>query len=195
MPGTDIRRPYLGECLADTFPTGNEQGSLGMATVGNGAYSYEPMENWAKLPPGWSFKEIGGVGVDRNDNVFVFNRGEHPMIVFDREGNFLRSFGEGLFPRAHGVFMAPDFFFFFFFFTCAVVDHFEVIPIFAHLDAFLYACSANACFGFRRSVRRFLYDCVIALWRRVVVLVAHPRERASRCIITAKRETRCGHAV
>jgi hypothetical protein len=91
-----------------SFPTGNEQGSLGMATVGNGAYSYEPMENWAKLPPGWAFKEIGGVGVDRNDNVFVFNRGEHPMIVFDREGNFLRSFGEGLFPRAHGVFMAPD---------------------------------------------------------------------------------------
>jgi hypothetical protein len=30
------------------------------------------------------------------------------MNVFDREGNFLRSFGEGLFPRAHGVFMAPD---------------------------------------------------------------------------------------
>ena len=79
-----------------------------MATVGSGAYTYEPVENWAKLPPGWSFKEIGGVGVDRNDNVFVFNRGEHPMIVFDREGNFLRSFGEGLFPRAHGVFMAPD---------------------------------------------------------------------------------------
>ena len=79
-----------------------------MATVGIGAYTYEPVENWAKLPPGWSFKEIGGVGVDANDNVFVFNRGEHPMIVFDREGNFLRSFGEGLFPRAHGIFMAPD---------------------------------------------------------------------------------------
>jgi hypothetical protein len=79
-----------------------------MATVGDGAYAYEPVENWAKLPPGWSFKEIGGVGVDNNDNVYVFNRGEHPMIVFDRAGNFLRSFGEGLFPRAHGVFMAPD---------------------------------------------------------------------------------------
>jgi hypothetical protein len=79
-----------------------------MATVGSGAYTYEPVENWAKLPPGWSFKEIGGVGVDRNDNVYVFNRGDHPMIVFDRNGHFLRSFGEGLFPRAHGVFMAPD---------------------------------------------------------------------------------------
>src|SRR5438270_8141841 len=79
-----------------------------MATVGSGTYTYEPVENWTKLPPGWSFKEIGGVGVDRHDNVFVFNRGEHPMIVFDCDGNFLRSFGEGMFPRAHGVFMAPD---------------------------------------------------------------------------------------
>src|SRR5258708_7427907 len=94
--------------LRDKLPTGNERGSAGMATIGSGAYSYEPVENWAKLPPGWSFKEIGGVGVDRDDNLFVFNRGEHPMIVFDREGNFLRSFGEGFFPRAHGVFMAPD---------------------------------------------------------------------------------------
>src|SRR3978361_659725 len=30
------------------------------------------------------------------------------MMVFDREGNFLRSWGEGVFPRAHGVFVAPD---------------------------------------------------------------------------------------
>ena len=97
------RVPGRTFCFVTSFPTGNEQGSLGMATVGNGAYSYEPMENWAKLPPGWSFKEIGGVGVDRNDNVFVFNRGEHPMIVFDREGNFLRSFGRIISPRAWRV--------------------------------------------------------------------------------------------
>ena len=84
------------------------EGETNMVTVGSGEYIYEPVENWAKLPPGWSFKEIGGVGVDRNDNVYVFNRGEHPMIVFDRDGNFLRSWGEGCFPRAHGVFMAPD---------------------------------------------------------------------------------------
>jgi DNA-binding beta-propeller fold protein YncE len=79
-----------------------------MVTVGSGDYVYEPVVDWAKLPPGWSFKEIGSVGVDKNDNVYVFNRGEHPMIVFDRAGNFLRSWGEGVFPRAHGVFMAPD---------------------------------------------------------------------------------------
>ena len=76
--------------------------------MGEGEWTYEPVENWAKLPTGWSFKEIGSVGVDAKDNVYVFNRGEHPMIVFDRDGNFIKSWGEGLFPRAHGLHMGPD---------------------------------------------------------------------------------------
>src|SRR5262249_55430162 len=76
--------------------------------VGSGRFSYRVNADWAKLPDGWSFKEVGGVGVDGNDNVYVFNRGEHPMMVFDRGGNFLRSWGEGQFPRADGVHMAPD---------------------------------------------------------------------------------------
>lgn len=79
-----------------------------MMTVGEGDFTYEPVENWAKLPPGWSFKEIGAVGVDRADRVYVFNRGEHPMIVFDRDGSFIKSWGEGVFPRAHGLHMADD---------------------------------------------------------------------------------------
>ena len=77
-------------------------------TIGEGEWTYEVVENWAKLPPGWSFKEIGGIGCDAKDNVYVFNRGEHPMIVFDRDGNFLKSWGEGVFPRAHGVHVGPD---------------------------------------------------------------------------------------
>jgi len=76
--------------------------------VGSGKFRYRVNADWAKLPAGWSFKEVGGVGVDSNDNVYVFNRGEHPMMVFDREGNFLLSWGEGQYPRAHGVHMAPD---------------------------------------------------------------------------------------
>jgi DNA-binding beta-propeller fold protein YncE len=79
-----------------------------MVALGTGAYTYEVIENWAKLPAGWSFKEVGGVGTDAQDNVYVFNRGAHPMMVFDRHGNFLRSWGEGLFPRAHGLTMSPD---------------------------------------------------------------------------------------
>ena len=76
--------------------------------TGQNQFKFKVDTNWAKLPEGWTFKEVGGVGVDSKDRVYVFNRGEHPLIVFDREGNFLKSWGEGLYPRAHGVTMGPD---------------------------------------------------------------------------------------
>jgi len=79
-----------------------------MVALGTERYTYEVAEGWGRLPDGWGFKEVGAVGTDAKDNVYVFNRGEHPMIVFDREGNFLRSWGEGVFPRAHGVTMGSD---------------------------------------------------------------------------------------
>ena len=71
--------------------------------LGSGEHRYRVVENWAKLPDGWSFKDVAAVAVDGKDQVYVFNRGEHPMMVFDREGNFLRSWGEGVFHRAHGL--------------------------------------------------------------------------------------------
>src|ERR1700752_3348918 len=76
--------------------------------LGSGEHRYRVVQNWAKLPDGWQLTDVASVAVDSKDRIYVFNRGEHPMVVFDREGNFLRSWGEGLFPRAHGVFMAPD---------------------------------------------------------------------------------------
>src|ERR1051325_6264829 len=73
------------------------------AILGAGKHRYRVVENWAKLPEGWEFKDVAAVAVDSKDRVYCFNRGEHPMIVFDREGNFIRSWGEGPFPRAHGL--------------------------------------------------------------------------------------------
>src|ERR1700759_3641936 len=76
--------------------------------LGTGEYRYRVEEGWGRLPDGWSFHEVAAVGVDAQDNVYVFNRGEHPMIVFDRTGRFLRSWGEGVFTRPHGVQILPD---------------------------------------------------------------------------------------
>jgi DNA-binding beta-propeller fold protein YncE len=71
--------------------------------LGSGERRYRVVENWANLPEGWELTDVGGVGVDSKDRVYVFNRGSHPMIVFDRDGNVLSSWGEALFRRAHGV--------------------------------------------------------------------------------------------
>jgi DNA-binding beta-propeller fold protein YncE len=79
-----------------------------MQTVGTGDLAYEPILNWYKLPPDVQLVEAIGVAVDSHDNVFVFNRGEPPIIVFDREGNFVNAWGEGHFVRPHGIWIAPD---------------------------------------------------------------------------------------
>jgi len=76
--------------------------------VGSGDFTYLVEPGWGKLPEGWDFADVGGVAVDRQDRVHVFNRGGHPMIVFDRAGNFLHSWGEDLFKRPHAVHLAPD---------------------------------------------------------------------------------------
>lgn len=70
---------------------------------------YEMVEKWPRLPQGWKLLECAGVAVDVKDNVYVLTRGEHPIIVFDRQGNFLHSFGAGLLSkRPHGIFAVPD---------------------------------------------------------------------------------------
>lgn len=75
---------------------------------GQGDYQYDVDSSWGELPTAWTLGDVAAVGVDAEDNVYVFNRGPHPMIVLDREGRFLRSWGEGVFTRPHGLHIGPD---------------------------------------------------------------------------------------
>lgn len=78
------------------------------AIVGTGDFKYAVEPGWAKMPDDWILADVGGIGVDKRDQVYVFNRGNHPMTVFDRSGNITRSWGEGQFKRPHAVHLAPD---------------------------------------------------------------------------------------
>ena len=62
--------------------------------VGEGSFRYELVEGWEQIPNGWSHGDVAGVATDSQDRVYVANRGEHPVIVYDRDGRFLyASFG------------------------------------------------------------------------------------------------------
>jgi DNA-binding beta-propeller fold protein YncE len=76
--------------------------------LGSGEYSFEVNENWAKVPAEIVLGDCAAVGVDRQNRVYAFNRSEHPVVVFDAEGNLLCTWGEGVFRRPHGVHMGPD---------------------------------------------------------------------------------------
>jgi len=76
--------------------------------LGSGDYVYEELADWTKLPAGWRFQDAPDVVVDTQDRVYVFNRSDHPMVVFEPDGSFVTSWGEGLFVRPHGVTLGPD---------------------------------------------------------------------------------------
>ncbi len=81
----------------------------GPVVLGENGFRYSVSgEDWGKLPAGWTYKEGTAVDVDSKDQVYVFNRGTCPMIVFDSEGNVVRTWGEGVFKNPHGVTISPD---------------------------------------------------------------------------------------
>jgi len=76
---------------------------------GAGKYTYELVDGWAKLPQGYSMPDIGGVATDAQDRVYVLQIGTaHPMMVFDRDGNLLTSWGDGYFKSGHGCCVSQD---------------------------------------------------------------------------------------
>ena len=69
--------------------------------LGSGEHRYRVVENWAKLPDGWSLTDVASVAVDSKDRIYVFNRGAHPMVVLDRERQFCQKLGRrAVQPRA-----------------------------------------------------------------------------------------------
>ena len=70
---------------------------------------FSPVDRWAKLPMGITFRgDATSVATDSKDNVYVFNRGTEPIAVFDSDGNFLRGMGHGEFVRPHGIEIDKD---------------------------------------------------------------------------------------
>jgi DNA-binding beta-propeller fold protein YncE len=73
------------------------------------AISYSVVEGWEQLPKGFAHRDVAGVAVDQEDRVYLMCRGDHPVIMYDREGNFKGSWGEGDFSyRTHGIYVAPN---------------------------------------------------------------------------------------
>ena len=62
-------------------------------TLGTGDHQYERVEGWVKLPEYFVMGDVVDVATDSHDRLFVFCRGNHPVMIFDSDGNFLFWFG------------------------------------------------------------------------------------------------------
>ena len=52
-----------------------------MTTIGTGKYTYQLIENWAKLPAGQTFGNTSAVTTDSRDRVYVFQRKAPPVMI------------------------------------------------------------------------------------------------------------------
>ena len=75
---------------------------------GEGNYKYELVDGWGKYPEGWEYIDVTGICIDGQDRVYVLNRGAHPIMVFDRNGTFITSWGEDFSGQVHGGCAGPD---------------------------------------------------------------------------------------
>ncbi len=57
------------------------------------------------LPAGWKLGRVSAVATDSAGQVYVFHRGDKadPLIVFDSRGNYLNSWGKGMFGNPHAL--------------------------------------------------------------------------------------------
>jgi sugar lactone lactonase YvrE len=79
-----------------------------ISTVGSGKFTYEMHTDWAKLPAGWNMPAAAVYG-ESQDRIYCFNRDpDHPIVIFDRDGNYLSSWGGGMFAFPHAIILDQD---------------------------------------------------------------------------------------
>ena len=81
-----------------------------MTTTTQAAPAFEAQIDWHQLPDGMTLHETPGVAVDADDRLFALTRNtDNPVLVFDADGSFVRTFGAGTFSaRTHAITIAPD---------------------------------------------------------------------------------------
>lgn len=73
------------------------------------APGFHVVEGWEQLPEGRRHEDVAAVAVDSRDRVYLFTRTESAVFVYERDGRFVGSWGEGEFSeRAHGITIGPD---------------------------------------------------------------------------------------
>ncbi|MGE0225796.1 MAG: 6-bladed beta-propeller [Acetobacteraceae bacterium] len=66
-------------------------------------YTYERIPDFLRPPPGQPLGIVSRVAVDSQDRIYVFQRKDPPVVVFDRDGNYLGAWGSGEVRDPHGM--------------------------------------------------------------------------------------------
>ncbi len=79
-----------------------------MTTVGADKFTYEAIKDFPNLPDGQPFAVVSTVATDSQDRLYVFQRTDPPIIVFDKNGKYLDEWGTKAITAPHGMTITDD---------------------------------------------------------------------------------------
>lgn len=91
------------EWLLGAAGSGAALGRSKAIVLGSGDHTYELVEGWGKLPDGVRFGYTHGVAIDSQQRIVVHNQSKDSVILFDRDGKFVKSWGPEFEKGAHGL--------------------------------------------------------------------------------------------
>src|SRR5437660_10468276 len=94
------------------------QSSATMPPTNDAPNPYKTIEGWAKMPAGRTWGSTSAVDIDKDGvSIWVAERcGTNscvgstldPVLKFDKDGNFVKSFGAGMIQSPHGIKLDAD---------------------------------------------------------------------------------------
>jgi 6-bladed beta-propeller len=72
------------------------------------AMTYQVVAGWEQLPEGYAHRDVVDVDIDSSGRIFLFGRGDHPVMIYEPDGSFVSSWGDGVFTSPHGMTIGPD---------------------------------------------------------------------------------------
>jgi len=113
MQNNSTRRDFLKTTLgaavtagmAPTILRADDKADVKPTIVGEGAYQYEVIDNWPKLPAGYKFGNTHAICETSDGRFFVHHQNGAPdsMAILDPDGKFIKSWGKQFIHGAHGM--------------------------------------------------------------------------------------------
>ena len=69
---------------------------------------YKVDSDWPRKPAGFTWGDMPGVAIDSEDRVWIFTRATPPVQVYNTDGKFLFSWGEGTVAKSHHIKIGPE---------------------------------------------------------------------------------------
>lgn len=84
---------------------GNGGTAISTINFGYDSHRYRRIRSWGQVPNGWKFGKISAAAVDSQDRVYLGQRTDKPLVVLDRDGKLITTWGHGIISEAHGIFI------------------------------------------------------------------------------------------